>query len=55
MKSLDQIHPTTLVGIKRLAKQLKSARGITHAAALNEAAKAAGFQNFANAQRNLPA
>ncbi len=53
MTTLDQIRPTTLVGVKRLAKALKSARGCTHIEALNAAAIVAGFQNFAHAQRNL--
>jgi hypothetical protein len=53
LSTLNQIHPTTLVGIKRLANQLKSERDLPHTEALNAAAGAAGFQNFAHAQRSL--
>ncbi|MDH4874416.1 hypothetical protein [Pseudomonas sp. BN515] len=53
MLPYDQIHPTTLVGIKRLAKTIKKAKGILHAQALDEAAKQAGYQNFRHAQRAL--
>jgi hypothetical protein len=37
------IHPTTLKGIKRLARQLHAAKGMKHSLALHEAAVAAGF------------
>jgi hypothetical protein len=47
------IQPTTLVGIKRYAKEIKKARGIIHAAALDEAAKAGGFPSFRDARRLL--
>ncbi len=52
--SNEALRPSTLVGIKRLAKSLKTQRGIQHSQALNEAAKAAGFQNFSHARRALP-
>lgn len=47
------IRPSTLDGIKRLAKSLKRERGIQHARALDEAAQAAGFQNFRHASNAL--
>ncbi|MDM0049856.1 hypothetical protein [Variovorax sp. J22R115] len=47
--SNDDIRPTTLVGIKRLAKAIKSAQGIPHHQALDEAARRANLQNFRHA------
>jgi hypothetical protein len=47
------IHPTTLEGIKRLAGDIKRERSIQHCAALDEAAKAAGFSNLRHAQNAL--
>lgn len=49
------VKPTTVVGIKRLAKQIKKAEGLTHVAALDRAAQSADFENFRHAQRVLPA
>ncbi|WP_017461419.1 DUF5623 domain-containing protein [Dyella ginsengisoli] len=49
------IHPSTLAGIKRLAKSISRERGITHTAALSAAAQAAGFENFSHARRVLAA
>lgn len=51
--SSEPIRPSTVDGIKRLAKSLKTKRGIKHSQALNEAAQAAGFQNFRHARRSL--
>lgn len=51
--SSEAIRPSTLDGIKRLAKSLKVERGIQHVRALDEAAKAAGFQNFRHASNVL--
>lgn len=48
------VHPSTIEGIKRLAKSIKRERKITHSQALQEAAKTAGFQNLRHAQRALP-
>ncbi|HKY21342.1 MAG TPA: hypothetical protein VJM31_08990 [Vicinamibacterales bacterium] len=48
-----EIHPTTMVGIKRLAKQFRRERGIKHTRALDEAAIQAGFSNFRHAQLAL--
>lgn len=49
----DNIHPSTLGGIKRLAKQIKKANGVPHNEALDIAAKSASFENFAHARRLL--
>lgn len=49
------VKPTTLVGIKRYAKQIKKAEGLSHQAALDRAAQAADFQNFRHAQRKMQA
>ncbi|CAM0555446.1 hypothetical protein EHLJMEHL_00604 [Vreelandella titanicae] len=51
--SSEAIRPSTLDGIKRLAKSLKTERGIQHARALDDAAQAAGFQNFLHASKIL--
>ncbi|MES2042563.1 MAG: hypothetical protein V4475_01740 [Pseudomonadota bacterium] len=45
--------PTTLEGIKRLAKQIKRRDDCRHAIALNSAAAQAGFANFPDAHRKL--
>ena len=45
--------PSTLDGIKRLAKSLKAERSIQHIRALDDAAQAAGFQNFRHASNVL--
>lgn len=52
---IDGPRPTTLVGVKRLAKQLKKTNGIKHSDALDLAAKSADCVNFRHAQRTLPA
>ena len=52
--SKSEIHPTTIRGVKRLARDLKAARGLAHAGALDEAASLAGFENYAHARRTLP-
>lgn len=51
---IDGPRPTTLVGVKRLAKQLKKTNGIKHADALDLAAKSADCVSFRHAQRVLP-
>lgn len=51
--SSEAIRPTTLAGIKRLAKSLKVERGIQHVQALEVASQAAGFQNFRHASNSL--
>ena len=47
------IRPTTLLGIKSYASDLKKSLGINHKAALQQAALAAGFQNLAHARAVL--
>ncbi len=51
--SREAIRPSTLDGIKRLAKSLKHERGIQHTRALDESARLAGFQNFRHASKAL--
>lgn len=51
--SNESIRPTTIVGIKRLAKSIKAECGIPHHEALNAAAKQAGFENFRHASNRL--
>ncbi len=53
--SSEAIRPSTLDGIKRLAKSLKVERGIQHVRALDEAAHSAGFQNFRHARNAIRA
>lgn len=45
--------PSTLDGIKRLAKKLKKEFGITHKAALEKAAGIAGYQTYEAARLAL--
>lgn len=49
-----RILPSTMGGIKRLAKSLKRERNLTHHQALDEAAKRAGFENIRHAQHAIP-
>src|ERR1035437_7702289 len=51
--SSETIRPSTMDGIKRLAKLIKVERGIQHTPALEVAAKSAGFQNFKHARNVL--
>lgn len=51
---IEDIRPTTLTGVKQLAKQLKKSHGITHSDALELAARSANCVNFRHAQRTLP-
>ncbi len=50
MLSFDQLRPTTLDVIKRLAKSIKKAKGIPYTQALNEAANPAGYSSYEDAQ-----
>lgn len=50
----DNVSPSTLEGVKRLATQIKKERGIKHANALELAAQAANCENFRHARRVLP-
>ena len=49
----QNIQPSTIGGIKRLAKQLKKANGVPHHQALDVAAQKASFENFAHARNQL--
>ena len=42
----DYVRPTTLEGIKRLAKRIKKDREIKHTEALDVAAKISGYRHF---------
>lgn len=53
--SSETIQPSSMDGIKRLAKSLKAQRGIKHIRALDDAAQSAGFQNFRHASNILGA
>lgn len=48
--SNTSIHPSTIDGIKRLAKEVKTERGIKHTAALDEISRAVGYSNFKHAR-----
>jgi hypothetical protein len=48
-----KLNPTTMEGIKRYAKRLKKDLRIPHSRALDEAAIAAGYENFKHAQNTL--
>ncbi|MDT8990573.1 hypothetical protein RQP54_06805 [Curvibacter sp. APW13] len=47
------IRPTTLLGIKSYASDLKKSLGLGHIAALQQAAEAAGYQNLSHAKAAL--
>lgn len=47
--------PSTVVGLKKLAKSLKAALGIAHHEALDAASQRMGFNNFRDAQKRLSA
>ncbi|WP_372658071.1 hypothetical protein [Hydrogenophaga sp.] len=47
--------PSSIGGIKSLARKIKHATGASHTEALDNAAQAAHFQNYAHAQRTLAA
>jgi hypothetical protein len=51
--SSKSVQPSTLDGIKRLARSIKAEQGIQHARALDEAARAAGFHNFKHSRNVL--
>ncbi|WP_417818786.1 DUF5623 domain-containing protein [Tritonibacter scottomollicae] len=51
---IEDIRPTTLTGVKRLAKDLKKTKGIKHSDALDMAAQSANCENFHHAQKILP-
>lgn len=49
------IRPSTVDGIKQLAKKLKRENSISHTEALDLASRQAGFENFVHAKRRLGA
>lgn len=51
--SNDHIRPSSIEGIKQLAKRFKKIDGIQHAVALDKASNAAGFENYKHALRKL--
>ena len=51
---IEDVHPTTLKGVKRLAKDLKKTEDVSYSRALDLAAKSANCENFHHAQRTLP-
>lgn len=53
MHNLSTIKPTTITGIKRLAKQIKKSEGVKHQHSLNKAVQQAGFGNYRHALKNL--
>lgn len=51
--SEKSVRPSTIDGIKSLAKSIKRDKGIKHSEALDCAAQSAGFNNFIHASREL--
>jgi hypothetical protein len=51
--SNDHIRPSSIEGIKQLAKRLKKSGGVQHAVALDQAAKAAGYGNYTHVLRAI--
>lgn len=51
--STINVTPKSIESIKRLAKSIRAERGITYTAALNAAARAGSYQNFAHARNIL--
>ncbi len=49
----ENLKPGTIAGIKSLAKQIKKRDGITHAQALDAAARQAGFASYKDAFKKL--
>jgi hypothetical protein len=50
---IASIRPSTVDGIKQLAKKIRRERNITHAEALEDASRQAGYENFVHAKRQL--
>ena len=50
---MSRAAPASLAGIKRIAKRIATEKSIKHTAALEEAAKLAGYQTFLHAKRAL--
>ncbi|MBS0576414.1 MAG: DUF5623 domain-containing protein [Proteobacteria bacterium] len=51
--NIASIRPSTLDGIKQLAKKIRRERNITHTEALEQASRQAGYENFVHATRQL--
>ena len=51
--SIASICPSTVDGIKSLAKKIKRERNVTHMEALDLASRQAGYENFVHAKRKL--
>lgn len=51
----EDIIPTTIVGIKRLAKAISRSDAVSHAVALDRAAQTSGFSNYRHAAKTLNA
>lgn len=51
--STRSVRPSSIEGIKRLAKKIASEKSVKHTTALNEAAVLAGYQNFTHAKHAL--
>ena len=51
--SIASIRPSTVDGIKSLAKKIKRERNVTHMEALDLASRQAGYENFVHAKRKL--
>lgn len=51
--SNDHIRPSSIEGVKQFAKRFKKSDGIQHALALDGTSKAAGFENYKHALRQL--
>ena len=50
---IASIRPSTVDGIKQLAKKIRRERNITHTQALEDASRQAGYENFVHAKRQL--
>lgn len=53
MTDINDLKPKTMSGIKSLARKIKKRNGLTHAAALDTAAKKAGFASWLAARHEL--
>ncbi|MGF7170809.1 hypothetical protein FHS91_002497 [Sphingobium xanthum] len=52
---IEDIRPSTIAGIKRLARRISKAEGVPHKEALERAARAASFENLKHAKAVLAA
>ncbi|EIM00376.1 DUF5623 domain-containing protein [Rhodanobacter denitrificans] len=50
---IASIRPSTVDGIRQLAKKIRRERSITHNEALEDASRQAGYENFVHAKRQL--